>query len=63
MKKITNSLIFNNHHGVFLKDSGIVLPKVYHKIVITFAHLGHRRIRKTKPVLKSSFLFQYEEIS
>ena len=30
--------IKNNHHEVILKDNGIVLPKIYHKIVITLAH-------------------------
>ena len=40
-----------------LKDSRIVLPKVYHKTAITFAYLNHRRIRKTKPVLQSKVFF------
>ena len=37
-EKIKNSLTYNNHHEVILKDNRIVLPKVYHKIAITLPH-------------------------
>ena len=49
--KIKNSLIYNNHHEVILKDNRNVLPKVYHKIGITLEHQGHQVIIKTKALL------------
>ena len=51
--KIKNSLTYNNHHEVILKDNCIVLPKVYYKIAITLAHQGHQGIIKTKALLRS----------
>ena len=55
--KIKNSVTYNNHHEVILKDNRIVLANVYHKSAITLAHQGHQRIIKTKALSGSSFLF------
>ena len=55
--KIKNSLTYNNHHEVILKDNRIVLPKVYLKIAITLAHHGYQGIMKTKALLRSKVFF------
>ena len=55
--KIKNSLIYNNHHEVILKDNCIVLLKVYHKIAITLEHQWHQGIIKTKALLRSKVFF------
>ena len=57
LDKIKNSLTYNNHYEVILKNNHIVLPKVYHKIAITLAHRGHQGIIKTKALLQSKTFF------
>ena len=57
MTKIQIILTYNNHHEFTLNDSRIVLPKVYHKIVITLAYQGHQGIIKTKALLRRKVFF------
>ena len=53
-RKVSQCILALNYHqdGVILKDSCIILPKVYHKIVITLGQQVHQGIIKTEALLR-----------
>ena len=51
------SLTLNSEYNIVLKDRRIILPRVYHRMVVKLAHTGHQGLGKTKTLLRSKVSF------
>ena len=56
-QKIEESITVNDEQNIVLKDSRIVLPKIYHNVAIKPSHQGHQGLCRTKALLRSKVFF------
>lgn len=56
-RKFKEFLTVNVEHDIILKEHKIVLPAIFHRIVIKLGHIGHQGVQKTKALVRSKVFF------